>query len=183
MRWLTRTLRDPFADDEILRRARYGVIEVRDGQLVAVHVRRWPKVISILEVEWLGQRVHARSPGDRLLVYYNQPRRYPNFLALTYVLSQRGCTLATLRCARTVLDQVARVKRSDAILCDVWNPRISSRLLARWGWEPHKPQRWHRHYIKRFYGVYPPAGERRAARGCLAADGASSAPETALVAR
>jgi hypothetical protein len=23
------------------------------------------------------------------------------------------------------------------------------------GWEPHKPQRWHRNFIRRFYGVYP----------------------------
>jgi hypothetical protein len=55
-----------------------------------------------------------------------------------------------------VLDEVARLKASDAILCDVWNWRISDRLLARWGWQPHKPDRWHRHFIKRFYGVYPP---------------------------
>ena len=77
--------------------------------------------------------------------------------ALKYVVSQRDCTLATIHEASNVLDRVARVKQSDAILCDVWNPRISDRLLARWGWEPHKPARWHRHYIKRFYGVYPAA--------------------------
>ena len=63
------------------------------------------------------------------------------------------------------------VKRSDAIVCDVWNWRISERLLARWGWEPHKPQAWHRNYIKRFYGVYPPskletAGELAPATPC-----------------
>ena len=27
--------------------------------------------------------------------------------------------------------------------------------MARLGWEPHKPQRWHRNYIRRFYGTYP----------------------------
>ena len=33
--------------------------------------------------------------------------------------------------------------------------RISSRLAQRWGWEAHKPSRWRRHFIKRFYGSYP----------------------------
>ena len=28
-------------------------------------------------------------------------------------------------------------------------------VLQRLGWEPHCPSRWHRNYIKRFYGVYP----------------------------
>ena len=104
-----------------------------------------------------GSRRHRERPGDRCLLYYNQPRRHPNFLALKYIVSHRDCTLATVQRRVDVLDEVARIKRSDAILCDVWNARISDRLLARWGWEPHSPSRWHRHYIKRFYGVYPAA--------------------------
>jgi hypothetical protein len=26
---------------------------------------------------------------------------------------------------------------------------MSDRLLARFGWQPHKPQRWHRNFIRR----------------------------------
>jgi hypothetical protein len=157
MHLLQRTLTDPFgADRRTLAHGRYGVIEVRNGQLAAIHLRRWPKLISALEVEWLGHRLHAHAPGDRCRLYYNQPRRCPNYLALKYVVSQRDCTLATFHRALVVLDEVARLKGSDALLCDVWNLRISDRLLARCGWEPHKPQRWHRHFIKRFYGTYPP---------------------------
>ena len=152
----TRTLYDPFdADCHALRLGRYGMIEIRQGRLWAIHLRRWPKIVTVLDADWLGRRYHESRPGDRCLLYYNQPRRFANFLALKFVVSERGCTLATLRCSREVLDEVARVKRTDAILCDVWNERVSERLLARWGWEPHKPQRWHRNYIKRFYGVYP----------------------------
>ena len=154
--FLARTLFDPFAADrDRLRLGRYGVIEIRDRQLWAIHLRRWPKIISALEADWLGRRYHETRPGDRCLLYYNQPRRFSNFLALKFVVSHSDCTLATFRRSLVVLDEVARVKRSDAILCDVWNLRISERLLARWGWEPHKPQPWHRNYIKRFYGVYP----------------------------
>jgi hypothetical protein len=151
-----RTLRDPFgADVAALRRGRYGVIEVAESELVAIHLRPWPRIISALEIEWLGNRRHERTPGDRCWLYFNQPWRHSNFLALKYVLSLRDCTFATSRRAALALDEVARVKRSDAILCDAWNLRISERLLARWGWEAHNPSRWHRHYIKRFYGQYP----------------------------
>jgi hypothetical protein len=71
------------------------------------------------------------------------------------MVSSASCTFASFRQALLSLDEVARAKRSDAILCDAWNLRISDRLFARWGWEAHKPSRWHRHYIKRFYGQYP----------------------------
>lgn len=161
MSFFTRTLTDPFADCEIVRRGRYGVIEVVCGRLKAIHLRAWPKIASALEIEFWGRRWHETKPGDRCLLYYNQPRSCPNYLALKYVVSQRDCTLATAYRGLEILDEVARVKRSDAILCDVWNERISDEMLVRSGWEPHKPQRWHRHFIKRFYGVYP-AGRREA---------------------
>lgn len=151
-----KTLTDPFgADESQLARGRYGVIETRGGRLVAIHLRRWPKIASALESEWWGRRIHERQKGDRCLLYYNQPRRCPSYLALTYILSNRDTSFASFRRALQTLDEVARLKRSDAILCDAWNLRISDRLFARWGWEPHKPQAWHRNFIKRFYGVYP----------------------------
>jgi hypothetical protein len=74
-----------------------------------------------------------------------------------YVISSHDCTYATARMAARVLDEIARIKGTDALLCDVAFSRISDRLLARWGWEPHKPQRFHRNYVKRFYGTYPAA--------------------------
>jgi hypothetical protein len=88
-------------------------------------------------------------------LYYNQPWAFPNFLALKYLVSTRQATLATVDSALAALDEIARLKGIDALLCDVANCRISDRLMARAGWEPHKPQRWHRNFIKRFYGVYP----------------------------
>lgn len=164
-----RTLYDPFDSDlEALRLGRFGTIEVRDGRLWAIHMRRFAKFVSGLEADWLGGRFR-KMPGDGCLLYYDQPWRFPTFLALKFVISRRDCSFATFRRSLAVLDEVARVKRSDAILCDVWNTRISDRLLARWGWEPHKPQRWHRNYIKRFYGVYPESsatGDRAMACHC-----------------
>jgi hypothetical protein len=55
----------------------------------------------------------------------------------------------------TVLQEIARIKRTDAIVCDVTSSRISDRLLARAGWERHCLASPRRHFIKRFYGEYP----------------------------
>jgi hypothetical protein len=140
--------------DELLRR-RYGVIECTAGRLVAVHLRHWPKLASWPEIWPVGPGYHARGPVDRCLLYYNQPRRHSNFLALRYVASTLGTSYATTRAALSALDAVAELKRTDALLCDAANTRISDRLLARFGWVAHKPQRWRRNFIKRFYGVYP----------------------------
>ena len=103
----------------------------------------------------LGPRYHARGTADRCLLYYNQPWRMPNFLALKYIVSTSGTSYRTFRAALVVLDTVAVLKQVDAIVCDAANMRLSDRLMARLGWEPHKPQRWHRNYVRRFYGEYP----------------------------
>lgn len=142
-------------DRTAIEQRRYGIIEMRDDHLHAIRFRRWPKWVTLLDVKWFGPWFHNRQPGNRCLIFYNQPLRHRNFLALTYVLSTRQCTLRTFHGGLRVLDEIARLKRADALLCDAWNARISDRLLTRWGWQPHAPSRWHRNYIKRFYGSYP----------------------------
>lgn len=147
---LFNSVHDLAASADILRRRRYGVIEMADGQLQAIHFRPFAKRVSRLQSRLWGRWVHARRPGDRCWLYYNQPWRQPVFLALAYVVSSRDTTLASFRGALAVLDKIARLKGSLAIVCDVTNTRISARLLARWGWEAHAPMRWHRNYVKRF---------------------------------
>ena len=149
------TIADLQGDADVVVTRRYGVIEMSAGRLVDVHFRWFPKLVSLPELYPVSWRYHARGPADRCRLYFNQPRRLPNFLALKYVVSTQGTRLATFRGALSVLDVIARIKRTDAIVCDASNTRISDRLLARWGWEAHKPQWAHRNYIKRFYGEYP----------------------------
>ncbi len=156
----TKALSINTADDwqsgrEIIRHQRYGVIETSDGTPVAIHFRRWPKMLAWPEIWPVGASYRARGEADRCLLYYNQPRRHPNFLAVRYMVSTQSTSYATCRLALLTLDALAEVKRTDALLCDLGNSRISDRLVRRFGWEPHKPQRWHRNFIKRFYGQYP----------------------------
>ncbi len=134
----------------------YGVIETRHGEFVSLKFKPWPKLISATEAAWAGAFRHPRIAPDRCRVYFNQPWGHRNFLALKYIESTLGTTLATLRRAMQTLDEIARIKRTDAILAHVTNSRISDRLLHRWGWENHFPQQHGRHFIKRFYGQYEP---------------------------
>ena len=149
------TVEDWQSGREIIRHQRYGVIEISAGALVAIHFRRWPKMLAWPEIWPVGSSYHSRGDADRCLLYYNQPRRHSNFLALRYMVSSLGTSYTTTRLALVTLDAIAELKRTDALLCDSANSRISDRLMRRFGWEPHKPERWHRNYIKRFYGQYP----------------------------
>ena len=148
------TVTDLAAQAPILRRRRYGMIEMADRRLVGIHLRPWPKLISYPEIWWLGSRFHRQAVGDRCWLYYNQPLQCPNFLALPYVVSSRNANPATLHGALAVLDEIARIKGSDAILAEVSNARISDRLLNRRGWQSHYPASRRRHFIRRFYGQY-----------------------------
>jgi hypothetical protein len=149
---------------EVLWRRRYGVIVIEQGRFQRVVLRPWPKILVGPEVLWLGRWMHERRGGDRLLIYYNHPWRFPNFLALAYAISSRETTMRSVRVGLEVLDEIARLKRSDALLCDASNWRISERFMRRWGWEPHCPSSWwHRHFIKRFYGKYPVRGREQRA--------------------
>lgn len=160
----TQTCRDFAADRQAIAAARYGVIEAEAGRVAAIHLRPWPKLISWPEIWPAGPLHRARGQADRCLLYYNQPRRHGRFLALKYVVSTAGTRYETILAAVRALDAVAELKQSDAALCDVFNPRISDRLLARLGWTAHKPQRWHRNFIRRYYGVYPGAWQQLTAR-------------------
>jgi hypothetical protein len=153
---LFETVVDPVAQAEVLRRRRYGVIEMQGGRLRAIYLRPWPHRGSLFEAYFFGRWWHSRRCGDRALLYYSQPWGHSNYLALRYCVSTRDCRLATARGALVVLDEIARLKRSDAIFADASNGRISDRLLARWGWEPLGGKSRGRSFVKRFYGEYPP---------------------------
>lgn len=146
------------AQAEVVRIRRYGVIEAVEGRFRRIVLRPFPKLVSLPEVLLAGWLRNCR-PGDRCLMFYDQPWRFPNFLTVKYVISSRDATYATGCRIKEALEEVARIKGTDAILATVANWRISPRFLARWGWEPHCRRRWQRHYIRRFYGNYPPRPE------------------------
>ena len=155
MRKLFESIRRFEGNQSLVQKRPYGVIDVRNGQLFAIHFRPWPKVISTIEVKWMGGWKQGRLQKDQCLLYFNQPRGHRNFLTLKYIVTSMGSSYQTTYRATTILDQVARIKNSDAIVTEAVNRRISNRLMQRLGWTQHCPDRSEPHYIKRFYGQYP----------------------------
>jgi hypothetical protein len=155
---LFETVTDLKAGVESIRQRRYGVIEAREGQFQRVRLRPYPKIASVPEVFWLGGWYHHLVPGDRCWLCYNQPRRFPNYVAVMSIVSARDTSLATIRRVLQTLDEIARIKGSDALLCDAANWRLSTAIMCHWGWEPHCPSYWHRHFIRRFTVDTPPVG-------------------------
>lgn len=140
---------------ERLQAARYGMIEAVNGRFRRVQLRPFPRLVTFPEVAIVGRFRHKNAARDQCRLFYDQPWRFPNFLAVKYLISGLGTSYHTLLRCLQILDEIARIKHTDALLCDVANSRISDRFLRRQGWQPHCKQAWHRNYIKRFYGIYP----------------------------
>lgn len=140
------------ASEDLIRRWRCGQIIMRDGRLVGIRRRYWPFPASILRV-WLHTRFRKGTADECRLDYRSS--RLGGFMVLDYIHSGPSTQLATFRGACQLLDEVARLRQSVAILAHVSTEAISDRLLRRWGWEPHASQMQGRHWIKRFYDGYP----------------------------
>ncbi|MHB8902840.1 MAG: hypothetical protein ACYC6Y_29120 [Thermoguttaceae bacterium] len=152
---LYETVTDIQAQADVVRRRRFGVIEARDGAFHRILFRPWPTWVSIPEVllwaPWLRRRRHR----DRCLLYFDQPWSQPNYLAVKYLLTTAGTSYASVVAARRAVDEVARIKRSDALVCHVSNRRLSGRIMRRWGWEPLNDSPRCTLFVRRFYGKYP----------------------------
>ncbi len=146
---------DVVADAEKIRHRPYGMIEVVDERLVAIHLRPWPKLISGIEAKWADGWGKKRSRKNQGQVFFNQPLAHRNYLTVSYIVSTLQTSMTTMMLSMALLDYVAYVKRSDAVLAEVTNHRISERVMNRLGFERHLLESKKRHWIKRFYGEYP----------------------------
>lgn len=143
------------SDVEKLRNRPYGMIEVVEGRLVGIQLRPWPKFISGIEAKWADGWGKSRDKKNQSQVFYSQPMAHRNYLTLSYAVTTLQTSWTTLSYSLALLDYIAYLKKSDAILTEVSNVRISNRLMERLGYEQHLLASKKRHYIKRFYGTYP----------------------------
>ena len=143
---------DPHLQADLLRSWKNGRIVMRDGKLVAIRKRHWAATASIARV-WFQTRFKPGNSDQCVLDYRSS--RLGGLMVLDYIRSGPKTRLATVRGACQILDEVARLRQSVAILAHVSTGAISDRLLTRWGWEPHATNLAGRHWIKRFYGQYP----------------------------
>lgn len=150
------TIYDIEQNHALIRARAYGVIETREEKFASLKFRPWPKLGSIVEAVWAGGWGKSRLQSNRCLLYFSQPVFHRNFLTLNYVVTNWKTSMKTLVLGLSILDQIAQIKKSDALVCEVTNSRISNRVMRRYGWEEQGIHARRRHWIKRFYGNYPP---------------------------
>ena len=144
---------DPRESASDIRRWRCGRIIVQGGKLVGVQKRLWCGSVSMAQVWW--QSRYGRPNDDLCWLDYHQPMGMPGFLTLDYIRSGSQAGYKSFLGACGVLDEIARIRRAQAIVAHVSNAAISDRLLSRLGWERHLEQWSGRHWIRRFYDGYP----------------------------
>lgn len=130
-----------------------GRIVMRAGRFVAIEEHWARSPVSIAQIWW--QSNHGRLRGDECRLDYHIPRGLPSFITLDYIRSGTQTQYQTFVGACHILNEIARLRRSDAIVAHVTNGRISDRFLARLGWERHQEHWRGRHFIRRFYSGYP----------------------------
>ncbi len=137
----------------LVTRRKVGRIVVEDGRLQAVYGRWWPYYADAVQAHLDAAFRMVRR--DRCELFYHSAKSSNGFLTLDYLRAGPHTTLSTLYGATLVLDEIARLKQSVAIVAHVTNERISNRLLERLGWQAHCLTWKGRHFIKRFYGDFP----------------------------
>lgn len=141
---------------DLLRARSCGMIIAEAGKFLRIDGRWWAKRPTIWRA--MLDRYFRPFHLDRCQLYYHLPRSSPGFIALDYLVSGSGTSLKTMAMALQVLDRIAEIRKSDAIVAHLSNSRVSSRLLKRLGWERHLGGATSPHVIRRFYGRYPSHG-------------------------
>lgn len=150
---------DPVSGAAQIRRWRCGRIVMQAGQLVEIQHRLICGSVSVAQVWW--QAKYGRNDDEICWLDYHAPLSAPGFLTLDYIRSGTLAGYKSFIGACHVLDDIARVRSSVAIVAHVTNGSISDRLLSRVGWEQHMPNWSGRHWIRRFYDGYPESSLNR----------------------
>jgi hypothetical protein len=130
-----------------IRNCRYGEIELIDGAVHRIYPRWWPRVGS--EWESMMDSYLPRLPADHCRVYYAFPMRSPGFMSVLYAHSGPNTCYRTLYRGVTAVDEIAKIRNAEAIVCQVTNTRLTERLMRRLGYVRHAFSLGDNHYIKR----------------------------------
>ncbi len=126
---------------------RYGVVEVHNDRSYRIYRRLLPKMPSVWEA-WLDAK-WRRLPENQLRLYYNVSYRCEGYMILAYAQAGQNTSVANFRTGLSVLEEVAKLKRLQAIVCHATNPRLTERVMNYFGYTRHATHLKGYHYIKR----------------------------------
>ena len=70
-------------------------------------------------------------------------------MAINYLTSGEQTSYRTLLLGVQVLEEIARSRKSIAIVCQTYSDRLTERLMNRWGYVRHALSLGDNHYIRR----------------------------------
>jgi hypothetical protein len=98
----------------------------------------------------MTDRVVRSLPEDECRFYYSFPHSVPGYMSLLYVHAGEKTSYRTFRQGIVAMDTIARWRKSQAIVCQVTNSRLTHRMMTRWGYVRHAENIGDNHYIRRF---------------------------------
>ena len=134
-------------NQDLIRTWRYGEVELFNGEIVAIYPRWWPRFGSQWE-SWQDS-FHCTLAADSCRAYYAFPQRAPGFMSVLYARSGPGTQYKTIARAARAMDEIARIRDAQAIVCQMVSERGTERLMKRWGYVRHAFSLGDNHYIKR----------------------------------
>jgi len=126
---------------------RYGEIVIANGCLQRIQPRWWPRWGTVWGAAF--DRVIRMLPDDECRFYYAFPIRSPGFLSLLYVHAGERTSYRTFHQGIVAIERIARLRKAQAIVCQVTNDRLTERLMQRWGYVRHAKHAGDNHYICR----------------------------------
>ena len=135
-------------EQERIRTCRYGEVVLRGAHLEAIYPRWWPRIASQWDVV-RDDYVRTLAP-DECRFFYSFPRSSPGFMTLNYALTGPSTRYQTIRRAVGIADDIAAIKKANAIVCQAFNKRVTESIMNRWGYVRHAAGLGDNHYIKRF---------------------------------
>jgi hypothetical protein len=112
------------------------------------HQTRWfPRWAS----QWDIANDVTKRPASKgeCRIFYSFPIRTPGFMAINYLTGGEQTSYRTLLLGGQVLEEIARSRKSIAIVCQAVSVRLSDRLMHRWGFVRHALTLGGNHYIRR----------------------------------
>jgi hypothetical protein len=128
-------------------RWRYGEVETCEGQVTGLYARWWPRIGSELDVAMDNYLSQLRENSARF--YYAFPLRSPGYMTILYAHSGPRTSYATLYRGIETMDAIAKLRRTNAIVCQATNAKLEERTMNRWGYVRHALALGDNHYIKR----------------------------------
>ncbi|MFN9419593.1 MAG: hypothetical protein ACK56W_00205 [Pirellula sp.] len=127
--------------------SRFAQLSIFSDRSISHQSRWFPRWASQWDIA--NDETKPSASNGECRFFYSFPWRTPGFMAVHYMTSGDQTSYRTLLLGVQVLEEIARSRKSIAIVCQAYSDRLSERLMHRWGYVRHALSLGDNHYIRR----------------------------------